>query len=188
MSKLMDKKTGDNSARDAHVQKSPQTGMLTLRADLSNKKTQACIKKLFGIAVPDTGRINVKEEYAVAWMSPDELLLLMPMESVQSVNLQLSKALNGSHHLLVQVSDARSIFTISGEDATEVLAKLTPADVSHRAFGPGTIRRSRLAQVPVAFWQNENQEITLVCFRSVSEYVLGLLKNAAQTNSRVGFV
>ena len=100
------------------------------------------------------------------------------MEKIQS-------GLEGAHALVADVSDARSVFTVAGMGAREVLAKLTPADVSPDAFGAGMVRRSRLAQVPAAFWLQDDD--TIICFRSVAGYVLDLLSSAAAPGGEVKY-
>ena len=81
----------------------------------------------------------------------------------------------------MEVSDARAVFRLTGDldAAREVLAKLTPADLSPTAFGEGEVRRTKLGQVAAAFWI-EDGGITLVSFRSVAAYVFDLLSNAAE--------
>ena len=67
------------------------------------------------------------------------------------------------------------------------MAKLVPVDMSTQAFVPGQFRRTRMAQVAAAFWMLDEETIRIVCFRSVAEYVFGLLKDAAEPGSEVGF-
>jgi sarcosine oxidase subunit gamma len=47
-------------------------------------------------------------------------------------------------------------------------------------------RRSRLAQVPAAFWMPDAETFQIVCFRSVARYMFDLLSIAAQPGSEVG--
>ncbi len=168
------------------AQSSPQ-GMLSLRGDLGSATLKSALKNLTGLAVPTSGSIALKPPYGLGWMSPDELLILLPHVQATAAVTRLSADLKNSHYLLVDVSDARAVFTLTGTGAGEVLAKLTPADMSARGFAPGRIRRSRIAQVPAAFWQSAPDQITLVCFRSVAEHVFDLLKNAADPQARVGY-
>ena len=65
---------------------------------------------------------------------------------------KLEKALKGEHSLAVNVSDARSIFTLMGKGVREVIAKGSPADMSVEGLPLGEMRRSRLGQIAVAFW------------------------------------
>lgn len=162
-------------------------GMITLRGDLASAKLQAAVKKLTGVAVPEGRQIALNGENGAAWMSPDELLILLPYDKAPAAVAALQKALKGTHHLLANVSDARAVFRLDGQGGREVLAKLSPADLSTDGFRPGDFRRTRLAQVAAAFWMDRDGSITLVCFRSVAGYVFGVLQHAAMPGAEVDF-
>ena len=93
------------------------------------------------------------------------------------------------HHLAVNVSDARSAMRVTGEGARirECLAKLTPADLRTSALPVGQVRRTRLAQVAAAFWFASDGEAFVICFRSVADYVFGLVSEAAAPGAEVGY-
>ena len=48
-----------------------------------------------------------------------------------------------------------------------------------------SLRRSRIAQIPAAFWLDSESSATLVCFRSVAQYAFDLLADAVKTGSEV---
>jgi sarcosine oxidase, subunit gamma len=162
-------------------------GMISLRGDLTAGYLKKVVKKITGVAMPDTRGINLEGGKGVAWMSPDELLLIGPYADVAANLETLQKAIGSNHALAVNVSDARAVFRVTGKHTREVLAKLAPVDTSPDAFAPGTIRRTRLAQVPAAFWMIDDNTAELVCFRSVAQYVFDLLKTAAQRGSEVNY-
>ncbi len=162
-------------------------GMITLRGNLASVKLKNSVKKITGVEVPKPGHANIADESGLAWMSPDELLVLVPYGAVNDALTSIDKALKGQHYLAVNVSDARAVFCLSGLGAREVIAKLCPVDMSKGAFKPGQFRRTRMAQVPAAFWMEEDS-ITIICFRSVADYVFNLLKNAAEPGSEVGYL
>ncbi len=74
------------------------------------------------------------------------------------------------------------MFRVEGAKAAQVLAKLAPVDLA--ALAPGELRRTRLAQVAGAFWADD-AGYTLVCFRSVAAYVMGLLTHSAMPGSEL---
>ncbi|AML52306.1 sarcosine oxidase subunit gamma [Falsihalocynthiibacter arcticus] len=159
-------------------------GMLTVRADLSSKVVKAAVKALTQVAIPKPRRVSISKGAGVAWMSPDELLILLPYTKAVEASVALDKALAGTHALVENVSDARAVFTVSGPDARDVLAKLSPVDLSDDNFAKGEIRRSRLAQIPAAFWMSgdasaRHEEMTIVVFRSVAKYAFDVLSNAS---------
>jgi sarcosine oxidase subunit gamma len=156
-------------------------GMITLRAK-GLKSLDKAIKAIVGTKVPAQRRIEVNGDRACGWMSPDEYLLILPYGEVTDALARLAKSLAGEHYLAADVSDARAVFRIEGEGAADVLCKLSPVDFDR--LEPGELRRTRTAQVAAAMWQ-QDQGFTLVCFRSVAGYVMGLLSHSAQPGSEL---
>ncbi len=152
--------------------------MVTLKAELT-KATRTAIKKALGHPAPAIRKIA----NGVAWMAPDELLIMVPQgDSPQTVIDHLTAEIKAPM-LAVDVSDARAVFTLKGNSAREVLAKGAPVDLSPGAFQPGDFRRTRLGQVAVAFWLEAEDEITLVCFASLRQFMFDWLVNAAKKGS-----
>ena len=164
----------------AQVSRAGPRGMITLRADLSAAKVKAAVKAATGAAMPEVRRIVTGKDGAVAWMSPDELLVMVDHGAVDTTLAALRKALDGVHHLAVDVSEARACFVIEGPGCREVVAKLCPVDMDPSAFGPGELRRTRMGQVAAAFWMPQEGRVDLVCFRSVADYALDLLTVSAE--------
>ena len=164
-------------------------GMITLRGDLASAKVQKAARDAAGVDFPGQRRVILAGEKGLCWMSPDEVLVLLPHAEVGKSLGAIAGALKGEHHLAVDVSDARASFTLEGQGTTirDVLAKLTPADLRPASLPVGEIRRTRLAQVPAAFWFHDDGRAEVICFRSVAEYVWGLLINAAEPGSDVGY-
>jgi sarcosine oxidase subunit gamma len=109
-------------------------------------------------------------------------MIILPYAEVESTLRTIHNGLEKQHFLAADVSDARAVFRIEGAKAEQVLAKLCPADLA--ALAPAEMRRTRAAQVAVAFWRQDNG-FTLVSFRSVAGYVMGLLSNAAKQGSEL---
>ncbi|MBE1293441.1 MAG: sarcosine oxidase subunit gamma [Rhodobacteraceae bacterium] len=171
----------------AKVEETGLRGMITVRGDLASKEMSAAIKAATGAAVPAQRKVTSGDKGAVAWMSPDELLVVVDYASVNETVATMTDGLKGSHALVANVSDARAVFRVSGDSSRDVLAKLAPVDFARDAFGAGDIRRSRIAQVPAAVWGNEDGSFEVICFRSVAQYVFDVLKVSAQPGGDVGF-
>jgi sarcosine oxidase subunit gamma len=163
----------------------PPRGMITLRGDLSTPALGKAASDLAGVDFPGQRGASVKGERGLLWLSPDEVMVLLPRAEAAAGVATLSAALKGTHHMAVDVSDARSLFRLSNGPVREVLAKLTPADLHPESFGPGEVRRTRLAQVAAAFWMPDAGTVEVMAFRSVAVYVFDLLSNAAAADARV---
>ena len=157
-------------------------GMITLRAKAGTKGLDKAVKAATGCGLPAMLRIEVQGDRAAGWMSPDELLLIVPYDGVEKALTAIAAALKGQHHLAVNVSDARAVFRVEGAKADQVMRKISPVDFD--ALTPGELRRTRAAQVAAAFWRDE-AGFTVVCFRSVAGYVMALLSQSAQPGSEL---
>ncbi len=166
----------------AKVREIGPLGMIGLRAKSDVAGLAKAVKAVSGTALPKPRRIEVNGDCAAGWMSPDEYLLILPYGETGAAMAALAEALQGQHHLAVVVSDARAVFRIEGATADQVIRKLAPVDLDR--MEPGELRRTRVAQVAAAFWR-QGDGFTLVCFRSVAGYVMGLLSHSAQPGSEL---
>lgn len=169
----------------ATVREVPAPGLIALKGDLGAPALADAVRAVTGCAVPGLRRIEAAGAARAGWMAPDELLLVAPREAVPGALSTLEARLAAAHHLAADVSDMRAVFRLEGQGAREVLAKLAPVALAPGAFEPGELRRTRLAQVPAAFWM-EQGGFTLVCFRSVARYAFDLLAGAAAPGGEVG--
>ncbi|MFW2545003.1 sarcosine oxidase subunit gamma [Primorskyibacter sp. 2E107] len=162
-------------------------GMITLRGDLSASDIRRAATDVTSVDIPSQRRASIDAERGILWMAPDELLVLCAYAEAPEAVERMTAALTGTHALVANVSDARAVFRITGPQVREVLAKLSPADLSPEGLPVGQVKRTRLAQVAAAFWLNTEEEAQLICFRSVADYVMGLLKTSAHPASAVDF-
>jgi sarcosine oxidase subunit gamma len=171
----------------AEVREMGLHGMITLRGDLLSSKVKSAATGVAGGKMPARGECTSVEERGIAWMSPDEALVMCAYDTVTANLTKMQKTLSKTHALAVNVSDARAVFEVNGSNAREVMAKLCPVDLSPVAFKLGMFRRTRMAQVPAAFWMPTSDNFRIVCFRSHAQYVFDLLMVAAEPGSKVGY-
>lgn len=161
-------------------------GMLTVKGDLAAPGLQNAVKGIAGVVFPEPQQAVCSDTRGLLWMAPDELLVLTPYDDAPQACAAITQALSGTHHLAANVSDARAVFILRGAMIRDVLAKLTPADLHPDVLAPGTLRCTRLAQVPAAFWLRDQETAELICFRSVAQYVFDILAHAARPGTAPG--
>lgn len=172
---------GAEFAGFVRVREAGLQGMITLRGDLGSATIANALQQATGCALPAQRKITREGSYALAWMSPDELLILCPHETTAGLAATLAHALASEFATIAPVSDARAVFTLSGAGWRDALAKLCPVDFS--TMHEGDIRRTRAAQVAAAILVTGPQEATVICFRSVAQYMFDLLSVAAAPGS-----
>lgn len=169
------------------IRETAPQAMIALRGDLASIEIKNAATGVTGLDMPGPRGANWVGDRAILWMSPDELLILCPYDEADSALAGMAGCLDGRHALVTDMSDARGSFDLRGAGLRDVLAKLTPADMSRTGLPVGELRRSRLAQTPAAFWLKSETSAQIICFRSVAQYVFDLLKTAAQPGSAVAF-
>ena len=162
-------------------------GMITVRADLHGVAVGNALDYVLGLKAPEPLRLTRAGDATAIWMSPDEILLLLPHAVVDEKVAALETALSGAHHMVVNVSDARAVLRLSGPLVGEVLAKGAPCDVSDRGFPPGTARRTHLGGLAVGIWRLEDELWEIVAFRSYAHHLLAWLEQAAMPGAEVGY-
>lgn len=160
-------------------------GMVTLKADLGAAATEHAVQAVTGQGLPAPRQMIVEGEISVAWMAPDELLILCAHDKADALVADLAARLGTAHHLAINVSDARAVFTLQGDTLRDTLGKVSPADLS--ALHPGEMRRTRLAQIPAALWFSDATTAHVICFRSVARYAFDVLAMSARPGGEVGF-
>ena len=186
-SKMSNIQTAMNGARATgyvDVSEAPATGMITLRGDLADAGVQKAVKSVMGAGVPATLAVTDSDVGQILWMSPDELMIVCAYDQADQVVADLIAALGETHSMVVNVSDARAVFDLNGFATFEIIAKLAPIDM--KSMQAGTVRRTRFAQIPAAFWMTSNDSARIICFRSVAEYMFNQLRNSAQAGFEVG--
>ena len=186
-SKMTNIQTAMNGARATgyvDVSEAAATGMITLRGDLADAGVQKAVKSVIGAGVPATLAATDADAGQILWMSPDELMIVCAYDQADQVVADLIVALGDTHGMVVNVSDARAVFDLQGSAPSEIIAKLAPIDM--KSMQAGTVRRTRFAQIPAAFWMTSNDSARIICFRSVAEYMFNQLRNSAQAGFEVG--
>ena len=186
-SKMSNIQTAMNRARATgyvDVSEAPATGMITLRSDLADAGVQKAVKSVMGAGVPETLAVTDADAGQILWMSPDELMIVCAYDQADQVVADLIAALGKTHSMVVNVSDARAVFDLEGAATPEIIAKLAPIDM--KSMQVGTVRRTRFAQIPAAFWMTSKDSARIICFRSVGEYMYNQLRNSAQAGFEVG--
>lgn len=164
----------------ARITELKDLGMVQIRADLD--ASGAAIAAAAGVAVPATASTTVKGDRTMVWMSPDELLLVLPKAEAEAATQALIQALAADHSLVLDVSDMRAAFLVEGPRAAQALMKLCPADIA--TIPADGARRTRAAQVACGIWR-KGEGFVVVGFRSVGDYIGGALAVASRPGTQL---
>ncbi len=135
----------------------------------------AALGRLF----PPPRRFAEDDQGAIAWLGPDEWLLIG-----QSEEAHVAQALGPGPHAVTDVSGNRAQFRLSGPGARAVLAAGCSLDLHPRAFAPGACAQTLLARAQILLLQRDGTP-TYDIFprRSFASYVWNWLVRAAEVGA-----
>ncbi len=163
-------------------------GMIDLKGSPAAPGFCEAVASVLGLDLPLAPRSSAtRGETTVLWLSIDQWLITVPDGETAQLTARLAAALVGHHALVVDLSDARSIFRIRGRGAREVVMKGASADLTHTDCRAGTVRRLSFAELAamVHVVSDPPEVLDLYVFRSVGHYVREFLQTAAQPEARV---
>ena len=142
---------------------------------------KAAAERALGFGIPATPcRATVEGDRAALWLGPDEWLLIAPEPPPCGFAAALTEALETLPHSLVDVSHRQSALTVSGPQATTLLAAGCPLDLEASAFAVGMCTRTILAKAEVVLWRTDPQVFRVEVWRSFVAYVSQFLGEAAR--------
>ena len=110
--------------------------------------TSPAVEAALGVALPrPAGLASGNGAVTVFGLGPDEWLVRVPPDGEEHWLERLEAAVAGSFAAAVLVSDAWSVFTVTGPDALDVLAQSTGVDVHPSAFPDGRAVRAGFASI-----------------------------------------
>jgi sarcosine oxidase, subunit gamma len=116
-------------------------------------------------------------------LGPDEWLLLAPEADAEMVAVELTSALEGHHHALVDISHRNVALSVSGPAAANVLNAGCALDLDTRRFPAGTATRTLLGKAEIVLLRNADG-FRVECWRSFATYVSAFLSEAAREFER----
>lgn len=142
-------------------------------------EVRAIAERNFGVALSDTAcRAAVSKDRAALWLGPDEWLLLAAEADADAIASQLSAALAGTHHALVDVSHRSAGILLKGPQAAAVINHGCPLDLSHASFPVGMCTRTLFEKAEIILWRTEEHTYHVEIERSFAAYVWTMLIEA----------
>lgn len=160
----------------------PPASKFDLRGDAGDVRFTSAVRDTLGAPLPVTPNTSADGNGVTAlWLGPDEWLLVSAREDLAPLLARVRQALGGLPAAAVDVSDASTVFRLSGPAARDVLAKGCSLDVHPRAFAPGACAQTTLARVSVILHRvGAGSDFDVYAPRSVAEYLGAWLADAAR--------
>ena len=155
----------------------------SLRRPMSAVSDAAATPEVAGFRLDQPiNRFASHEGRTAARLGPDEWLLFAPEADAEMVAAELTTALAGQHHALVDISHRNVALTVAGTSATAVLNAGCPLDLHPDRFPVGMATRTLLGKCEIVLFRLPGTDPTfrLECWRSYATYISAFLTEAAR--------
>jgi sarcosine oxidase subunit gamma len=130
---------------------------------------KSSVRQAYAGDLPDASRVAQGPDVSFVGYGPGQWLAVSDKLKGDTLARELSARLKG----LASISDqsgGRTVLTVSGPRARDVLAKGLPIDLDPRAFPLGSAVTSTIAFMGVQLWQvDDTRSYDIAIFRSISE-------------------
>ena len=158
-------------------------GQLVLRGNPRSRKFKSVVKKVFGADLPVEANTasEGKRGHRLLWLGPDEWLAVVPDGHETKAAADLDEAMPEEHFAVADVSGSRTIISLSGPRARDVLMKGCSLDLHPRVFSAGQCAQSSLARCHMLLHQvADTPAYDLYVHRSFADYLWRWLEDAAK--------
>lgn len=133
------------------------------------------VQQCLGCALPTTpNAVTSGNGVDVLWLGPDEWLIVGPEDTNKQLEQVLSRALDGMHAAVVDVSANRTVIELRGSKAREILGKACGLDLHRHSFRPGQCAQTALAKAQVILQQTGDEPAYRIFVRNSFATYLGL--------------
>jgi len=164
-------------------------GMIDLRGEAGSVKFRQAAKAALGIELPLKPRSTaVKGDLTVLWLSVDQWLVCCPRNKAGGLAGKLRKNLGEIHSLAVDVTDARAIIRLEGDNVREVLMKGSSIDFTLPDYKAGLVRRLVFAEIAALahIVADKPCTIDIYVFRSYADYTWKWIEATAKPAATIG--
>ena len=161
--------------------RAPAEGLIVLRLRADDQVGHMAAAQALGVRLPLTPR-RPSETAAlqIYWTAPNAWLIATRSGGAADLLARLHGSLANQDAAVVEASDARTIFRISGAAARRLLARGTGVDLHPRAFKAGDVALTRFAGLSALLHQvSDEPAFVLYAERPAEHYLWTWLTDAA---------
>jgi heterotetrameric sarcosine oxidase gamma subunit len=113
------------------------------------------MRSAFGMELPPPGRAAAAGELTALWMQPSTWLLMARPAEPGALARSVKDAC-GDGGSVVDQTQGRAVLLLSGDRAREVLARICRLDLHPRAFRPGYVAATPVAELAGLLYQRDD--------------------------------
>jgi sarcosine oxidase subunit gamma len=149
------------------------SAIINIRGDAGDRAFSSAVKDATGADLPPApNTVSTADDVRILWLGPNEWWVVAPDTKRAEMLEKLRQAFAGQHTAVIDVSESRTVITITGRAAREVLARGISLDLHLRAFGPGQCAQTGMAKANIVLHQIDSQpSYEIYILKSFADYL-----------------
>ncbi len=140
---------------------------------------ERAVRGALHLELPEPGYASNGGAMSALWLQPNAWMLVAPTAD-EGEFARTVKAACGDAGSIVEQTHGRTVLTLAGRNARRVLAKLCRLDLHRRAFTPGRVATTRMAEIACTLHQcDETPSYELVVLSTYAAHFAAALTHAA---------
>ena len=147
--------------------------IINIRGNAGDPAFVVAVKSATGADLPlAANTVITAGDVRILWLGPDEWWIVASDARRAGLIEGLRSAFAGQHTNVTDVSESRTVISMTGPAAREVLARGISLDLHPRAFGPGQCAQTSLSRTNVLLHQTEEApSYEIYVLKSFSDYL-----------------
>jgi sarcosine oxidase subunit gamma len=168
-------------APDVTIVERPFRPIYNVRADVADPTLREALFGTTGLAWPAPNRFEARDRIVLAWLGPDEFLLIdqagadVDVRTSAERDEALRAGLASRLHAFTAVGNGFTTLEVTGDGACDVLARGCALDLHPRVFREGDCRQTMYAKTVVALIHrgsgSDGLRIEMIVRRSFADHV-----------------
>ena len=163
---------GDSAGADLLIGESAHRTIVNIRGD-GGDAFKAAVKSVTGVDLPVMPNTTARSgDFRILWLGPTEWWVVSANAEPAKLVDDLRQAFSGQHAAVIDVSESRTVISISGPSARDVLARGCSLDLHPRVFQPGQCAQTGLTKANILLDQiDANPTFDIYVLKSFSDYL-----------------
>jgi sarcosine oxidase subunit gamma len=162
------------------VSEVPLHEIIRIQGGSESAPTRAIIESVLALNLPLPECSTQDKSKRLAWVGPNEWLVLCALEDEGGLFDELTRALADQFATVTLVSDSRVSFLVAGDVAADFVAKGCAIDLHVTAFPVGAVVTTRFAGLPAMLLHRDTLEYVLYFDVSMAGFLVDWLCDAAE--------
>jgi sarcosine oxidase subunit gamma len=147
--------------------------IINIRGNSADPAFTGAVKSITGVDLPTKANtVNEAGDTSILWLGPDEWWVVAAPDRSDALVMGLRQAFQGQHTAVIDVSESRTVITIAGPKARDMLARGISLDLHPRVFSPGQCAQTGMSKINVLLHQvDDKPSYDIYVLKSFSDYL-----------------